>query len=328
MRVEVIYLKDRDFSLKLEGLIAAQDRLPAAHPILPILSAKQSAVEAGIGGEERVAEVLRRSSFCFDNRIYHDLSLASNEKFQIDSHCLTPWHGVVFEVKNIGGVLEFKENPPQLISTKDDGHQFGYESPVTQLQRNCDFLTDWLWSRNIQLPIYSAVVLAYPKQIVKVPPAHTKLLFPNLIPAFIKNIPRPEQRLDPDTFAWLSAELLRCHRRYIPRPISEAYQIPLGDFLPGTRCKVCRRLGMIKLPRTWVCPTCDATDPIAHLRNFLEWFLVYKRTITNQECRSFLGVDIQTAKRILLSMGFKIEGNYRYRRYIMDINNFNHLLRN
>ncbi|GHH98031.1 nuclease-related domain-containing protein [Neobacillus kokaensis] len=321
-------MKDRDYSLKLEGLITAQDRLPAGHLILPVLSAKQTAVEAGIGGEERVAEVFRKSPFCFENRIYHDLSLSCDEKFQIDSHCLTPWHGFVFEVKNIGGVLEFKDNPPQLISTKDNGHQFGYESPVVQLQRNCDYLTEWLWSRNIQLPIYRAVVLAYPRQIVKVPPAHTTLLFPSLVPTFIKNIRRPEQKLDPDTFAWLSAELLRSHQRFIPRPVSEAYQIPLSDFRPGVRCKVCQRLGMIKLPRTWVCPTCDATDPIAHQKNLLEWFLIYKRTITNRECREFLGVDIHTAKRILQGMGFKGEGDYRYRKYLMEINNFDFLIKN
>lgn len=323
MEVITICIKNRDFPLKLEGLVAAQSRLSAGHPMLPVLAGKQSSLEAGIGGEDRVAEVLQRSSFSFNHSIYNDLSLSGEEKSQIDTHYLTPWYGLVLEVKNIGGVLEFKDNPPQLVSTKENGHQFGYESPVVQLERNSEFLADWLWHRNIQLPIYSAIVLAYPKQIIKVPPAGTKILFPNLVPAYIKGIPRTEQKLDPETFNWLSAEILRCHHRFIPRPISESYNIPFIDFRTGVRCLLCGRLGMIKQLRTWVCPFCKATDRLAHQRTLLEWFLIFKREITNQECREFLHVDIQTAKRILRSMDFETEGNYRYCKYIMDINNFN-----
>lgn len=319
MEVSTIQIKNRDDSLKLAGLIAAQGRLSAGHPMLPVLSAKQSAVEAGIAGEERVAQALRKTSFSFDNHIFHDLSPSSDDRFQMDTNCLTPWYGVVLEVKNISGVLEFKENPPQLISTKEDGHQYGYESPVVQLQRNCEFFTEWLWNHNIQLPIYGAVVLAYPKQIVKTAPTHTKLLFPNLVPPYIKSISQQGKKLDPDTFHWLSAELLKSHQRFIPRPISEAYTIPLGDFQTGVRCMACDRIGMIKLPRTWLCPFCKTTDPFAHQRNLLEWFLVYKRTITNRECREFLHVDdIYTANRILKSMNFPSKGTYRDRVYLMS----------
>ncbi|MDN3017776.1 hypothetical protein PH210_16375 [Paenibacillus sp. BSR1-1] len=66
-----INLKNRDPSLNLEGLIAAQNRLPSGHPSLPILAAKQASVEARIGGEERVAKVFRKHSFPFDHRTFH-----------------------------------------------------------------------------------------------------------------------------------------------------------------------------------------------------------------------------------------------------------------
>ncbi|WP_235846973.1 nuclease-related domain-containing protein [Neobacillus soli] len=305
--------------MKLEGLIAAQKRLAVGHSILPVLAAKQGSVEAGIGGEERVTEIFRKHSFSFDHHIFHDLSPTSDEKFQMDTNVLTPWYGVVLEVKNIGGILEFKENPPQLVRTRDDGHKDGYESPVVQLERNRDLLTAWLKSRNIHLPIYGAVVLAYPKQIVAVPPAKTKLLFPNLIPSYIRSIPQPAKKLDIDTFNWLSAELVNSHQRYIPRPICESFRIPFGDFRTGVWCVVCDRFGMIKLPRTWQCPFCKATDHLAHQRALREWFLIFKRTITNRECRAFLGVDdIYTANRILQSRNLSSEGAYRYRTYKMD----------
>jgi hypothetical protein len=317
-------IKDRDVSLKLEGLISAQQRLSAGHSLQPVLAAKQGAVEAGIGGEERVAQIFRKHPFSPEHHTFHDLSPAWGERFQIDTFALAPWHGVVLEVKNIGGILEFKDNPPQLIRTRENGQKDGFESPVVQLERNRELLSDWLGCRNIHLPIYGAVVLAYPKQIVAVPPAKTTLLFPNLIPSFMKNIPQQANRLNHETFNWLSAELLKSHQPFIPKPICEAYSIPFGDFRPGVRCLPCGRFGMIKLPRTWHCPVCKANDHLAHIRTLREWFLIFKRSITNKECREFLGVDdIHTAKRILKSMDWESQGTYRDRCYFMDFNSEN-----
>jgi len=319
-----ICIKSRDPSLKLEGLVSAQGRLPAGHPILPVLAGKQASVEAGIGGEDRVAQVLLKVSFSFDHHIFHDLSPSSDENFQMDTFTLNRWFGVVLEVKNIGGTLEFKDNPPQLIRTREDGHRDGFESPVVQLKRNCYLIVDWLNYHGLKLPIYGAIVLAYPKQIVAVPPANTKLLFPNMISSFINSIPRQERKLDVAAFQWLSDELLKSHQPFIPKPICESYKLPFSDFQNGVRCVVCGRLGMVKLPRTWVCPFCKAMDYLAHERALREWFLIYKRSITNRECREFLGVeDIHTAKRILKSMNWEYEGTFRNRSYIMDLNNKN-----
>ena len=319
---EVFYIciKSRDPSLKLEGLISSQGRLPAGHPLLPVLAGYQSSVEAGIGGEDRVAEVLRTSSFSFDHHIFHDLSPTSD--FQMDTFLLSPRFGVVLEVKNIGGILEFKDNPPQLIRTREDGHKDGFDSPVVQLERNYELLSDWLKSRNIKIPLYNAVVLAYPKQIVAVPPQRTKILYPSLILSYLKNIPKQEQKLDLETFHWLSTELLNSHQMYIPKPICESYQIPFGDFKSGVRCLICDRIGMVKRPRTWVCPFCGARDHLAHERTLREWFLIHKRSITNRECREFLGVeDIHVAKQILQSMNWESQGTFRDRSYVININN-------
>lgn len=316
-------MKNRSHSYTLDGLIAGQSRLSAQHPLVPVLAAKQASVEAGIGGEERVAEVLRRYTFPFENNIFHDLSLSSDCTFQMDHYCLTPYYGVVLETKNIGGSLEFRDNPPQLIRTKEDGGRHSFESPVVQLERNYELLSAWLHARNIHLPLYGAVVLAYPKQIVTVPPAKTKLLFPNSIPSFIKSLPRQAKKLDFETFNWLSHELVNSHHLYIPKPICESYNLPFSDFKPGVRCVTCGKIGMIKIPRTWYCPYCKTNNHLAHQPTLLEWFLIYKRTITNRECREFLQIeDISTAKRILLSSNLQIQGTFKDRTYIMDFNQF------
>lgn len=300
------------------GLIAAQSRLPDNHPIIPLLSSKQYTIEAGIGGEQQVAEVFQRYHFPIKNYIFHDLSLSSDNNFQIDHLFKTPYYGVIFETKNMSGSLIFKENPPQLLQKKEDGEVKYYESPVIQLERNIDLLSAWLSKRNIHLPLFGAIVLAYPKQVVEIPPTNTTLLFPNMIPPFINSLPQTGPGLTHQTFKGLSADLLNSDRSYIPKPICESYQISCGDIIPGVRCVDCGRIGMIKLPRTWNCPYCKVNNHLAHEKTLIEWFLVVKRSITNRECREFLGLDIYTASRILKSMNLTCTGTYKDRSYKMD----------
>jgi rubredoxin len=311
-------MKERSDSLTLTGLIAAQSRLPDKHPMISVIASKQSILEAGIGGEQQVADVLGRYRFPFRNNIFHDLSLSSDTYFQIDHLLKTPHYGVVLETKNLAGSLEFRDNPPQLIQKREDGQIKYYESPVVQLERNIELFSAWLSERNIDLPLYGAIVLAYPKQHVDIPPADTKILFPNLVPPFIKSLPREGKGLDTSTFNWLSSELLRCHQTYIPKPVCESYQIPVSAIKPGVRCVSCGNIGMNKIPRSWHCPVCKVTNHLAHEQTLNEWFLVVKRTITNRECREFLGVDIYTANRILNSMNLICKGTFKDRVYKMD----------
>ncbi|MCM3694055.1 nuclease-related domain-containing protein [Neobacillus niacini] len=311
-------MKERSDSLTLKGLIAAQSRLSTTHPMVSTLASKQSIIEAGIGGEQRVVEVLQKYRFPFKNNIFHDLSLSSDTNFQMDHLFKTPYFGVILETKNMSGSLEFRDNPPQLIQNREDGQIKYYESPVVQLERNMELMSAWLSQRNIDLPLYGAIVLAYPKQHVEIPPPTTKILFPNLIPPFFKSLPQEGKGLDNAAFHRLSKELLTSHQTYIPKPICESYQIPVGDVLPGVRCVNCGKIGMIKLPRTWHCPSCKVNNHLAHQGTLVEWFLVVKRTITNSECREFLGVDIYTANRILNGMNLIGSGTYKDRMYKMD----------
>ncbi|MEH7176340.1 nuclease-related domain-containing protein [Neobacillus vireti] len=313
-------MKERSDSLTLKGLMAAQSRLTANHPMISVIASKQSMIEAGIGGEQQVSEVLNRYRFPFKNNIFHDLSLSSDSYFQIDHLLKTPNYGVILETKNLAGSLEFRDNPPQLIQKREDGQIKYYESPVEQLERNIELMSAWLSQRNIDFPLYGAIVLAYPKQHVEIPPATTKILFPNMIPPFIKSLPQEGKSLDTSTFNWLSSELLRNHHTYIPKPIFESYQIPLRDVQPGVRCESCGKIGMVKKPRTWHCPFCKVNNHLAHRGTLVEWFLVVKRTITNRECREFLNIkDKYTANRILQSMNLKSQGSYRDRTYSIDL---------
>jgi hypothetical protein len=316
--------KYRSPNLLLEGLIAAQNRLNENHPILPILSSNQSSIQAGIGGEERVESELRKHTFTMDHHIFYDLSLFSTCLFQMDALFLTRYYAIIFEAKNIAGTLRFQDNPPQLIQIKD-GQTKGYDSPAAQVERYGELLTIWFGSRKIQLPIYRAVVLAYPKQIVERAPAKTKILFPSLLAPYIRSIPQDQIRLDCETFNCLSAELVNNHQFYIPAPICETFHIPRNDIRTGLLCKTCGHLGMKKTIRSWECPQCGWHDHLAHLPALKEWFLILGRKMTNTDCREFLHVDRKTATRILASMDLLSEGTFKNRIYMMDFGGYHQL---
>lgn len=302
----------------LEGINGALKRLNSDHEMYPLLDTKAFSLEAGISGEEKLAEVLRKQDFPFDHHIIHGLSLESHSQFQIDSLFLTRYYGVIFEVKNISGRLKFVDTPPQLIRTRDTGEVNGFESPAAQVERNGELLGLWFHARGIQMPLYRVVVLAYPRQIVEKAPVKTKVLFPSSVPPFLRGLPREKAVLDNKTFKWLTEELLGSHINYIPRPVCEMYDIPRTAIRTGVICVGCGSIGMLKIKRSWRCKRWGRLNHKAHERAVREWFLIIGREMTNRDCREFLHVDSDTAYRIINSMRLTPSGTYKNRSYRMN----------
>ncbi|WP_164525632.1 nuclease-related domain-containing protein [Siminovitchia acidinfaciens] len=275
----------------MAGIQASIKRLHPKHEAIPILSTKEFSLEAGIAGEAKLAEILHKHSYPFEHRILHDLSLLFPSSFQIDSLFLTQFYTIIFEVKNIGGRLEFKENPPQLVRTRETGEVDGFESPAAQVERIGDLLGAWFKEHGINIPVYRVVVLAYPRQIVDRPPAKTPVLFPSHVPQFIRDLPRKKPILDYRTFNWLSEKLVASHHNYIPRPVCDIYNIPRRDIRTGVICPGCGAIGMMKIARSWRCRSCGCLDHKAHERSVRDWFLIMGREMTNRDCREFLRVD-------------------------------------
>lgn len=74
---------------------------------------------------------------------------------------------------------------------------------------------------------------------------------------------------------------------------------------------------------------CKVNNNLAHIKSLEEWFLIFKRSISNRECREFLQIDDKyTAHRILQSMNFRYEGTFRNRTYIMDLSKSIQTIRN
>lgn len=200
----------------LEGLEAAIRRLPREERTL---QAKYATVKAGFGGERQLDYMFERYKFLMNYRMFHDLPLTSSTHFQMDTLFITRSYALVFEVKNIAGKLTVLANPLQLQRTLENGEIGSFKSPVTQAQSNCQLLEDWLRLRNIALPVYGAIVLAYSKQRIELLDTSIPFLFPEVVPTYIRNLPVTPQLFGETEFEVLTSELLFSYRELIPRPI-------------------------------------------------------------------------------------------------------------
>lgn len=314
----VFIYKKRSAPAMLASLESAVRRLPEYHDMMPILSAKFGAVQAGFGGEQELDKIFERYSFSMKYGVFHDISLVSSTYFQVDTLLVTPGYAVLFEVKNISGELMVTANPPQLLRKSDSGKVSGFKSPIVQLDSNCELFQDWLSSRGVSLPVYGAVVLAYEKQRIDVFDTDVPILFPHAVPTFIRKLPTGSPLLDEKTFSGLLANLSNSHRPYIPSPISSMYQIPRKDFRTGVMCPECGRFGMEWYARSWNCKGCGTSDRHAHKQAILDWFLLFGGKMRNKDCREFLHIERQqTAHRFLQGMELNIEGANRNRAYSM-----------
>lgn len=294
-------------------------RLPSHHVAIPALRSKHAAVQAGFGGEQELDKVFESYAFSMKHGIFHDLSLVSSTHFQVDTLFITPSYAVLFEVKNIAGELTVTENPPQMIRVLDSGQVNGFKSPIAQLENNCELFRDWLYSRNLALPVYGAVVLAYAKQRIEVFDTNIPILFPSAVPTFIRKLPTSPPLLDDETFATLLTQLNSGHCQFIPSPICETYSIRQSDIRTGVICPRCGFIGMEKYMGGWRCLACGGTSRDAHKQAIRDWFLLFGGGMRNKDCREFLRVDRQqTAHRLLMSMELKSEGTFRDRAYTME----------
>ena len=315
--------KTRGQPSEIAGLTALLSRLRHNSSLREEISNDLAAVRAGLGGEERLDEVLSNHAFPTEHVFLHDLSLKSTGKFQIDTLYLTPSYAVLFEVKNMAGTLIFNENPPQLIRILENGQKRAFGSPAAQIERNQDLFSDWLHARGIALPIYPAIVFAYPKQIIEKAPSNIPVLFPNSVPGFLRRLPKPHNILNSNELVVLTKELMDSHADYIPKPLCEKYNIPIDELKTGVACRNCGHIGMQRILRAWYCKNCNMKDAFAHEQAITDWFLLVGRKLTNRECRRFLHLDKpQTATRILNGMSLISEGNFKNRTYTIDFHAF------
>ena len=279
------------------------------------LEERRKQAEAGFRGEERVDSVLAEYRHPGPIRIIPDLRLVCGSRFQLDALVLTQSWACLLEVKNISGRSVIRDIPPQLVRITKDGREEALGSPFAQLDSNLMLFRDWLHERNTPIPVYGAVVFAYPSQIVEAAVAPHPILFPNRISFFLRNLSgRP--LLDEHELNELTRQVLASHEPYVQRPLCTMYpQVTKKDIRTGVMCTVCGEFGMRWHNRAWHC-RCESISRSAHVKAIGDWFHIFSGGMTNEECRRFLEVeDRHAARRMMKSAGLIENGKGRWKTY-------------
>lgn len=301
---------------KLLGLEAFQRRLSVEYCRDMDVKEKIRIANAGINGERVLEATFNKYQLTFEHAIYHGLNLRSTGYFQIDNLFISRQGAFILEVKNIRGRIRFSEETNQLIRTLDNGQEDAFECPSVQLKRNRYLLEDWFHQRNLSIPIRTAVVFPNPRQLIENVRPDLTILFPNEVPALLRELELNSPIIDSTTFSLMAKALLKGHTDYNPYPMCNSFRINPTEIRSGVRCEKCGKLGMLRVFRAWGCPVCKYVSRTAHIQAIKDWFMLMSDTMTNRECREFLHIPKNyTASRLLEDLPLEACGVNRGRYY-------------
>lgn len=302
-----------------EALIALTRRLRKTHPKYTQIRDDMMQKNAGDFGEEAVMRELEKLKLPHKFYIFHNVSLYAETNFQMDILLISPYYALILEVKNITGEIEITTNPSMLVYTKPNGEKKSINSPVPQLEDYIYQLSQLFQHHKINIPIYAAVTFAFAKSYVKKVPTDTVFLLTNELRRFIRSINTEKPILSEAELDKVKNWLLRKNNEYNPLPLSKHYAIDPHDIVTGVECPNCGYIGMKKITRNWACPNCRKFSKDAHEKTLKDYFLIYKETINNQECRRFFHLqDKHDATRILMNPKLIKSGKSRSTKYTMS----------
>ncbi|MFF2753429.1 nuclease-related domain-containing protein [Psychrobacillus sp. NPDC058041] len=301
-------------SLYVKALHSLHKRMSRNHPKYSMIKDEYYQKLAGDIGEEVVMKMMEQLKLPYKFYVFHNLSLYAESLFQVDILLVTQYYALVLEVKNIKGEITFTDQQMQRKLDTNETHSF--ESPVLQLEEYVYQLNLLFKAIGFNLPIYSAIVFAFPTSYIKVPPANKTILFRRGIKPYIRNIKADSPYINEIQLDSLKNYLLNANTDFQPFPLTEYYGIDPDAILKGVECNQCGLIGMKKLPHNWFCPRCKIYHRKAHEQTLDEYFLIYKSTMSNIECQHFLKLNNKhEATRILKNSMLIKTGQSRNTKY-------------
>lgn len=215
--------------------------------------------------------------------------------FQIDTLILTPHFGFLIDVKSQSGQFSFQSNARHFQYFVNQ-RQFHMRHPIMQLDEQRDQLRWWLGSNWGDYPFITLAGLADPHAEI-LTDSSSDWVHEYVMPfEQVKNtFKRAGEKYTEPLFQ--KNELVRMGHQlaqaHCPPRVNLAkwFDLVRSDVESGSICPFCNRLAMNRLRVTWECPHCRGRDRTAHVMNLQDFFVFVKPTITNLECREFLGVD-------------------------------------
>lgn len=307
-------IKYRNKPAKIAGYEALLKRLPAHHAKRGKIQEKLNAAKAGHGGEERLDELLEFFDPPYPYLLLQDVELPN--KCQVDTMMITQSCIFLLEVKNMSGILRFQENPSALHQITPVGATKSYKSPVVQTETAQLKIEKLLKLLNYPLRVQSAIVIAYPSQIVENVPTGAKVWSADEVLIRLNRLNMDKTSISVEQMHALGDQLLSIQEIHNPFPLAPKFELPFAEIEAGIFCPRCCLRKMDRVGRKWECQSCYIISVDAHFDAIDEWFMICKSTITTAECKEFLGLeDLDSAKRLLKRMNLKEIGGRRYRTY-------------
>lgn len=303
-------------SLYVEALHALYKRMPKNHLKFSKIQDEYHQKAAGDIGEEAVMKVIDQLDLPYKFYTFHNVLFYSETLFQIDILIITQYYALILEVKNIKGEITFTDQ--QMIRTLATKEIHAFDNPFLQLEEYEKQLKRLFQANHIQLPIFSAVAFAFPSSIIKLPPKNKTILFRRGIKPYIRNIQTSHYILSHEQLESLKCFLLKENLEFRPFPLTNHFDIDPNSLRKGVECVQCGLIGMKKVIRNWYCPRCKTFHRHAHKSALRDYFLVYKSTISNQECQHFLQLNNKYEANKILNNPILIKtGQSRSTKYSM-----------
>lgn len=279
---------------------------------------RYDSIRAGYNGECNVDRHLSKLSPTPQLIVLQDITIQINPHWfiQIDTLIITNRYILILEIKSYRGILHFEEEPHALIQINDE-NSFVRRCPQLQALSYVEGLQEWLNRHGFNLPVYANIVLGFPTAQVKTAPKLIKLIQAEQVPFRIRELNRTSPTVMSDENVRLLANLLKASNDpYKAFPLGEYYKLDPDLIRTGVICRKCGAQLYKQSQATWCCDSCFIVVEEAPLRAIEDWLILMKTTISNEECRNWLGLKDKYAAHYLLSKS-KLEaiGNSKARKY-------------
>lgn len=307
-------IKFREQPASFAGYESLLRRLPSGHPKIPFVLESLTQTRAGFGGECRLDELLE--FFCPPYPYVMLQGVSLPEKCQIDTMIVTQSCVILLEVKNISGLTRYTQQPSGFHKVLPSGEVRGMKSPLVQVE-NAKFKVEQLLKRlDAPLPIFTAIVVAYPSQLVEGAPAGANIWRAEEVLVRLTTMPMPPVKISADEMVRLSERLAALDSEFVPFPLAPRFQVSTKELLTGVFCPYCEMHKMKRLARSWICRMCERSIKGLDERILDEWFMLVGPTITTKECLDFFELsNLESAYRLLKRKNYELHGSKKNRFY-------------
>lgn len=291
--------------------MSLQKRIKRSIPHYEAIVEELRKFDSGGYGEQYVRSVLQEE---FGDRMVH-FSNYWLHNHELDLLSVTDGAAYLFEIKNIRGHVELKENPPQLVRTREDGTFDTFRCPVSQLESNLIHLRSFFTQLQLDIPIYAAVVFAFHNADIVAKPRKHPIVIGRDVCRLVWNTYPPKKEPTQKIVQLLTEN--RERRHYYPKLAS--YNLTIEDLVMGVFCPNCDHLPMTRLSYKWYCPKCQRFDKHAHEAALFDYYELISNKISTSTCCQYLLLrNRYEAKRILKQNSVKTIGNNRSTQYILQ----------